>query len=472
MKKLLNLLKKFNLKKLGLAYLLYGFITGILVFAYPKKISSDYKDLSDKLDFKSKSLGPDRAGIIEDPYESGLVRLKIIQEAEKSLDISYFSMDQGDTTHIFFGALFDAAERGVQVNLLLDGMFNGVGDGFRYIKNEFYYHPNLNLKFYQPPNPLKPWSFNNRMHDKYIIADEKLVLIGGRNIGDKYFAPKWYKDPVTRDRDVLIYGQSDSSVVNDISSYFEQVWSSKFSKKVLPRVLPIGKNVRKLKSNLVKKEFETLKKKNKDFFANKLDLKEITRETNKISFIHNPIEAFTKEPWVLYELLKLIDQSEEEVFLQSPYVLPRRQILKDLIDINLLKEKNIKILTNSIYSSPNIPGFAGYLKYRPGLVSHTDLYEIQSSDSIHAKAFLIDGEILGIGSFNLDPRSFNLSTESMVVIHSQDLISDFKGLVENDLELSKKIDNPTRLYYKKPPRLKIFIIRLASLILYPLDFLI
>jgi phosphatidylserine/phosphatidylglycerophosphate/cardiolipin synthase-like enzyme len=38
---------------------------------------------------------------------------------------------------------------------------------------------------------------------------------------------------------------------------------------------------------------------------------------------------------------------------------------------------------------------------------------------LHAKSMVIDGQIAVIGTFNLDPRSANLNTECITVIHSE-----------------------------------------------------
>ena len=77
-------------------------------------------------------------------------------------------------------------------------------------------------------------------------------------------------------------------------------------------------------------------------------------------------------------------------------------------------------------STPNLPAFAGYQNYRKKIVDHKiKVLEIQSTDSIHSKAFVIDKEVVAIGSFNLDPRSAFLSTESMVVIHSEEVVEAF-----------------------------------------------
>lgn len=50
---------------------------------------------------------------------------------------------------------------------------------------------------------------------------------------------------------------------------------------------------------------------------------------------------------------------------------------------------------------------------------------------LHAKSMVIDDEITVIGTFNLDPRSANLNTESITVIPSTEITKNVKqGMLE------------------------------------------
>lgn len=124
----------------------------------------------------------------------------------------------------------------------------------------------------------------------------------------------------------------------------------------------------------------------------------------------------------------LMAQSEDEVWLQSPYFIPSRQMRKDAERItgedfgefheNL--EAKQYILTNSIENNPNFFGKIGYRYYRDRMIDVADeIYEYSGENSLHAKTFVIDRKVSMIGAFNYDPRSAYLSTESMIVIYSE-----------------------------------------------------
>jgi len=111
-------------------------------------------------------------------------------------------------------------------------------------------------------------------------------------------------------------------------------------------------------------------------------------------------------------------------------------ILKTLVD----KGVEIKILTNSLASNDNLEAFSGYQRDREALLkTGVNIYEFKPDAQIrqkvmsqemskqleqapifglHAKSMVIDDNLTVIGTFNLDPRSANLNTESVVVIPS------------------------------------------------------
>ena len=102
----------------------------------------------------------------------------------------YYSIAKGESTDLIMAALFKAADRGVYTRVLLDGIANGLRGNRRGVLYALASHPNIEVKYYEPFQLFKPWAWQNRMHDKIMIVDGQLGIIGGRNIGDKYLANK------------------------------------------------------------------------------------------------------------------------------------------------------------------------------------------------------------------------------------------------------------------------------------------
>lgn len=413
----------------GLALLiLYGLVSGVLIFSFPKEVSEDYQKKSSVSNFYSNDLGCDRVVLINDPFEAGVARINIIEKAQKTLDVSYYAIDSGEYANVFLGMLLDAADRGVKVNLVLDGIFHGMKKDLKDVVYTFMAHPNIELKFYEPLNVFKPWTLNNRLHDKYIIADNRIVIIGGRNIGDKYFGLDSYRGAISHDRDVVIMNTDEkdqSSVINQMSDYFQLVWNCEYVKSPINQL-----SARQYKAGSEKKkdleETVRLTKKNiPALFHHDIDWLSLSFPANKITLIHNPVERFSKEPWCWYEITQLMKSAQQSIFIQSPYIIPNPQMIQAFSENNL--PLDVDLLTNSLGSTPNFPAYAGYIKYRKKIIdTGVNVYEYQGKDSIHGKSFAIDDDLVLIGSFNFDPRSVYLSTETMVVIHSKGFAHKFK----------------------------------------------
>lgn len=67
--------------------------------------------------------------------------------------------------------------------------------------------------------------------------------------------------------------------------------------------------------------------------------------------------------------------------------------------------------------------------------------EYQGPDSIHGKSYIFDDKLSVVGSFNMDNRSSFLSTETVVVIDSEEfadeLLGEFNKLKNNSYRVGK-----------------------------------
>lgn len=478
-----NILIKFR-KLLGNImgfYLIYVTIFGLIIFGLIKKpVSNNYLERHPVDRFFGSGESQDRVALIEDRYYSGLARVDLIEEAKESLDISYYTLHRGRSTDIFLGSILEAANRGIQVRFLLDGIFHHLERDYKDVIYTFTNHPNIELKFYEPFNPLRPWTWNNRLHDKFIIVDRKMALIGGRNIGDKYFAQDNREGRVVNDRDVLILntGNKDhkESVIFQLEEYFNLVWNHKYS--TYPKRRLTRGQVRKGErmAKILEARLKEIKKSNPEIFNHKFNWYDKSFPTKKITLIHNPLERI-KEPWVYCELTNLAREARESIFVQSPYLIPTRQMLKFLEFEE--KDKEINILTNSLYSSPNPLAIAGYMNHRKNIVNNSSrVYEYQGPGSIHAKTYIFDNRISAVGSFNFDARSTYLSTETMVVIDSEEFTKHLKREISNYQEQSLVVNRDygylenREIEAGRPSIVKKIIIKLLSLLVYFFDFLL
>jgi cardiolipin synthase C len=124
-----------------------------------------------------------------------LARLALTDEAVSTLDIQYFIWQPDATGYLLLRRVLQAADRGVRVRLLLDDFaLLGMDSLLAGIDA----HPSVEVRVYNPWRRraviARPFELlfrfgelNSRMHNKVYAADDRFAIIGGRNIGDRYF---------------------------------------------------------------------------------------------------------------------------------------------------------------------------------------------------------------------------------------------------------------------------------------------
>lgn len=423
--------------------MVYIFIFAILLFAIQKPKESDGPEDPNHSFDDLESRKKDRVTLVETGADAAEVRINLIGNAQDTIDISYYILIEGKSTDVLVGSVLDAADRGVKIRILLDGIFNNMKGHLKEAVYALELHPNVELKFYEPLNLLSPWTWNNRLHDKMIISDKDLALIGGRNIGDKYFFQEDMKENFVKDRDVIVFREdplnNTSSVIDDMQDYYNRLWDYEHSKPPVSKLSPR----KEAKAQRYKEEIRGQYQKFKDIYLSepkKIDWYARTSPTESIKFVYNPLGRINQDPWCLRELLSLASQAEDSIFMQSPYIIPTKDI-KDKINQYDIQLDQATVLTNSLYSSPNPFAISGYYNSRKEIVDQgVKVYEYQGADSIHGKTYIFDDDISVIGSFNFDARSSYINSESMVVISSKEFTRLLKETVVMDIDKSLVVD--------------------------------
>jgi len=372
-------------------------------------------------------------------------RLRLIEQAEKTIDAQYFLMKGDDAGKVFAGSLLAAADRGVRVRFLLDDVFTTVKDkGLELIDA----HPNIEVRLYNPISRvgLKDLNFlldfrraNRRMHNKSFTVDNQVSIVGGRNIADEYFDlnPKGE----FMDFDVIALGP----IAADISKEFDRYWNherslpikafkSKFTEQDLQKARDeISDEMNSLEQSVYREAIETelitaLVSGKQNLYSATAEV--ITDDPDKL------VSRISEENMILVrELAKAIQAAEEEVIAVTPYLVPG----KDGIEFwRSITAKGVRVLmvTNSLASNNHKAVHSGYAGYRKRLLDiGVELYEARAnaadvasagtSDAetltLHTKAMLIDGKRLFVGSLNQDPRSREINSEMGLLIDSPEM---------------------------------------------------
>ncbi len=157
-------------------------------------------------------------------------RAEIIDTAQQSLDLQYYIFRGDETGRMLTDHLLRAADRGVRIRVLIDDADTVAGDE-QILR--LTHRGNVELRIYNPAKyrghvrfvrriefVLNAPRLDYRMHNKLLVADNAVALIGGRNIGNQYFQI----DPESQfaDDDVFAAGQ----IVPELSRAFDEFWNS------------------------------------------------------------------------------------------------------------------------------------------------------------------------------------------------------------------------------------------------------
>ncbi|MBE5965817.1 MAG: phospholipase D family protein [Lachnospiraceae bacterium] len=400
-----------------IAYLIIGALS---VNMKQPEISTDYLESLSAKDFYGDHTGIDRARIIERNEEALDERLRMIAMAKERIILSTFEFRQDNSGLDVLSALLNAAQRGVKVEVLVDGLsswINMEGNPYFYSLSS---HPNASIILYNKLNLFTPWKSMGRMHDKYLIIDDTAYLLGGRNTFNYFLGD--YGGHINYDRDVLVYNtveKGSNSSLYQLEAYFDHISGlpdcSIFhgSASTANRI-----SVKKAKSKL-ENRYQQLKSERPELFDPEYDYTLVTDPTNKITLLSNPTTIYPKEPKVLYALTELMKNAKDNVKIHTPYFIPNDlmyQLFQEIAD-----SSEVTIMFNSVANNGNPFAASDYHHNRQKIIdTGMNILEYEGGVSYHGKSIAIDDDIAIIGSFNLDMRSAYLSTELMLVINSED----------------------------------------------------
>lgn len=444
-----KLMKRIILGAVILLVVLIAAIVACALISYhkqPELTADEIKQLDEQGIWKERS-GVERARIIENNDEALRERIRMISNAKSEIILSTFDFRSDDSGKLMLGALIDAADRGVSVNVIVDGV-----SGFTKMKGNPDFKAlassdNVNVKIYNKVNPFKPWQSMGRLHDKYVIADRTNYILGGRNTFNYFLGA--YPGHKNYDRDVLVYCESpdETSSVNDVLAYYESVWNYKESKAFLKNNKCAGnKKVKAARKELLD-NYNIYYADNKDYLTD-TDYTDETVEVNNIALLSNPIECGAKKPVVWYQLTKLMEQADSQVKIHTPYIICNQYMydgLKKVCD----SVENVSMMTNSVGNNGNPFGSADYYAHKDKVLgTGLEVWEYEGGYSYHGKSVLIDDDISVVGSFNIDMRSVYLDTELMLVIDSKEINEQLGGAMQTYEHSARKAnadgtyDNP------------------------------
>lgn len=387
--------------------------------------------------------------------------------ATRNIDAQYYIWHDDQAGQLLLKDLWEAAERGVIVRLLIDDFNSSAALDQQLLR--FSSHPNTAVRIV---NPLMHRKFqalnfvtglpriNRRMHNKSMTFDKQITIIGGRNIGNEYLSND--QNSQFADLDVLLIGK----VVADIDNSFGSYWSAPISYDIETLVTldedgptDFIEGLDQLGTNEKSDNQSSLSVYKSAIEDSSIDTdllnKRIPFRWTDMQFLSDDVGKLTKsvpaDTNLVQQLRTLLGRPDKELTIISSYFVPTKDGVDTLVEL-ADSGIDIKILTNSFDATDVTAVHSGYSQWRPKLLkSGIKIYELkstaseedrenklwkarsQSSTSLHAKTFAIDDHQVFIGSYNVDPRSANINTEMGVIINDDELARQLHEALSDDL---------------------------------------
>ena len=401
--------------------------------------------------------------LLPNGLDAFVARAVLARYAERSIDAQYYLFHNDKVGALFLNELLKAADRGVRVRLLVDDMDMGGRDLGAAVADS---HPNMEVRFFNPFSRktgrisqfvTRYGSVTRRMHNKSFTVDNQVTILGGRNIGNEYFAAD--PDLEFADLDVQVIGPA----AKEVSRSFDLYWNSELAYPVTalkgepPTVQEIQQKRQKLDDFVAtQKDSEYMQALRNSNLANRLRADNVRYAWGKAKIIYDQPEKLLHDfDQTQYHLIPQIapffDGVQKELIIFSPYFVPRKEGTAFLSELSQ-RGVRVRILTNSLSSNDVGVVHAGYAKYRKALLrAGVELYELNkklsrkqrkekkgtegsSKASLHAKSFVFDRQKVFVGSLNLDPRAVLHNTEIGVVFEQMEIAEGMAQWFDESIE--------------------------------------
>ena len=377
-------------------------------------------------------------------------RVALFDSAVETLDVQYFIWQGDPSGHMLLDRLLAAADRGVRVRLLVDDLSAAGRDREFYAFAE---HPNVRIRIFNPFRgrasatqamefSVRFGTLNHRMHNKSIIADGRVGVIGGRNIGDRYFGV--YDVFVQHDLDIMFAGPA----VADVRDSFDEYWNA-------PRAVPLRSYLKPQRMRLDLEGLRTELRMQTEadaglFAAFDLDDARVWLQDRDRDFYSGTVDYFDDSADIdnllqrrlkadLYEYLA---SAQDEIVISMAYFIPDEE-LSGLLEAATGRGVRVVLLTNSVQSNNHMLAHVGYKRSRRRmLAAGVELFELRPNAQyrlaqavgrvepgfvgLHTKAAVVDGRHAMIGTANLDPRALDINTEAAMTIDSVLLATELR----------------------------------------------
>jgi cardiolipin synthase len=322
------------------------------------------------------------------------ILLNALNTASSSIDFTTFPWADGTFNDQVFTALRNAANRGVQVRLLLDA-FGSHSLSKNYIRD--LQAAGGKVAEYHPFNLSNPLQYDSRDHIRSMVIDGKVGFTGGMGITDEWFGSA----PDNTFEDMMF--EFKGNMAQSLQGSFAQVWNDTTGEVLSgPLFYPLLSNMQTT-----------------NYFIGITSVPSGDYEPVRDAFLLTALSA------------------QKKLYIVASYIIPDQALLKVLED-KARSGVDVRIVSPGGITVAPILRAVWHLDYDQLLAAGVKIYEYQPS-MIHTK-FMVSDDIWSlIGSANIDNRSEALNAENIMGISDQTLASSLDGTFMDYLSRSKEI---------------------------------
>ena len=314
--------------------------------------------------------------------------LKAIHEAKRSITFESYIYWSGTVGQEFADALSERARAGVKVHVILDwaGSAKMKADLIDELKNA-----GVEVERYHPFHWYSLGKLNNRTHRKLLVVDGKIGFTGGVGIGDSWLGhaqdPDHWRD---------MHFRVEGPVVAQMQAAFMDNWI-----KTTGTVL------------------------HGDMYFPVLGS---AGDQDMHLFAASPAGGSASMHLMF---LLAIAAAERTIDIEASYFLPDSLMTKALIAARKRGVKVRVILPDKHLDSETVR-ISGKGGWGPLLQQGVEIHEYEPT-MFHCKMMIIDGEMVSVGSTNLDLRSFQLNDEASLNVYDHGFAAQMSKVFEDDL---------------------------------------
>lgn len=316
-------------------------------------------------------------------------------KAQKSIFLQYYIFLDDTIGNEIADILIDKAKKGVEVKVIYDhvGSFSASNKFFKRMEdNGIEVHPFFRVNFPQFANRI-----NWRNHRKIVVIDDTIGYIGGMNIADRYAFGNGKNKELWRDTHFRLTGD----IVESLKYSFVVDWNFGKKEPYIPN--PLNPAIR------------------------------IENSTGVQLVTGGPVSTWDN---LSLMFLKAISSARKLIWIQTPYFLPT-DALFNALQAAALSNVDVRIMMPA-HTDSLLLHYASFSYITQCLAAGIKVYLYQPG-MLHAKAMVIDEDLVTAGSTNFDFRSFENNFECNLFIHDEEINKKMRDIFYADQQECEKV---------------------------------